>query len=228
MTTLSPAPTLAEAIVAALAEGEDATAARLLRRAFGRADCSGTDDLPELLEALAEYFMTTDQPEEAFAAAARAVCMTETRAHEPEGLRCRCRVAEILLRFGLAEEAYAVYATVAQDAPGQTWVHEAAGTGYLDAGEHELALAWLSAGLEIALANGEASCVNRLMGLRRIAMGAFDLPADALDAQAIELLELTRDHQLEDLVALEEIDLTADDPERLIRLVTALRPAKRY
>ena len=157
----------------------------------------------------------------------KAVCMTEARAQEPEGLRCRCRIAEILLRFGLAEEAYAVYATVAQDAPGQTWVHEAAGTGYLDAGEHELALAWLSAGLETALVSEERSCVDRLLGLRRITMDAMGVPPDTLDGQAGEFLDLARDHVLDDLVVLDEIDLTRD-PRRFIRLVGALRSARQY
>jgi tetratricopeptide (TPR) repeat protein len=183
METPPPRPrTLEEAITAALATGDEPTAAALLRRAFDRPDQRGTGDLPELLEELAEYFVSLDRYEDAIAAATSAALITSAPAED--GLRRRARVAQVLLSAGLVDEACAVYAAVAEDAPGQTWVHEAAGSDYVDAEEFELAFAWLTGGLEIAVADGQpVECVRRLCGLRRIAMMALGMPPDDLDGQ---------------------------------------------
>ncbi|HVM19171.1 MAG TPA: hypothetical protein VM307_04355, partial [Egibacteraceae bacterium] len=140
-------------------------------------------DLPELLEEFAGYFASCDRHEEAIAAAVHAVRLTSDGSEQ--ALRRRARIAEILLRAGLSDEACAVYASIAEEAPGQTWVHEAAGSAYADAQEYDLALAWLTAGLELAVTNDESeACVRRLCGLRRIAMAELGVAADDLDGQA--------------------------------------------
>jgi hypothetical protein len=64
-----------------------------LRRAFGHSARDTTDDLPELLEELAEYYLSVDRAEDAITAAGRAVMMTPSAAGQPDALRRRCRTA---------------------------------------------------------------------------------------------------------------------------------------
>ena len=183
------APTLEQAIEIALAGGDEERAAAMLRHAFGREPLRGRSDLPELLEELTEYFVAADRPEDAISAASRAVLMTPDSGVDHEVLRRRCRIAEVLLNAGLLDEAYAVYAAIAEQVPTEAWVHEAAGSDYLDAGELEFALAWLTAGLHIAMAAGDdLMCIARLLGLRRVAMSAMGRGADELDVAAGALL----------------------------------------
>ncbi len=181
---MAAAPTLEHAITLALAHGDEQSATVLLRQAFGGDGRGDEAELPELLEELTEYFVSVDRPEDAIAAASRAVLMTPRNTAEPEGPRRRCRIAEVLLNAGLPDEACAVYAAVAEEAAGETWVHEAAGSDYIDAGEFELGYAWLTAGLEIAVAAGEADCIARLQGLRRLSMTMLAMPLDDLDRRA--------------------------------------------
>lgn len=223
----SDRPTLEDAILAALADGDDAAAAALLRIAFG-GDGTGTGDLPELLEELAEYFVSVDRPEDALTAASRAILLTPSGADDQELLKRRCRMAEGMLVAGLAEEATAVYTAVAQEAPGQTWVYEAAGSDYIEAGEHELALAWLTAGLELAIAQRDHECVALLCALRRTSMRALGHAPDALERRAAALLggdveseEAVHDAQGDDLALMTELEAEGD--QDTLRLVQTLR-----
>lgn len=221
----SPAPTVDHAILAALAAGDHRRAAMLLRRAFGTAAHDGEADLPELLEELAEYFASAHREEDAVAAAAWAALVGTTHEGGPDELRRRRRIAEMLLRMGLPDDACAVYAAVAAEAPCQTWVHEAAASDYADAGDFELAFAWVTAGLEQAVTQEEKTCIARLLGLRRMAMDALELSADDLDQQASAVL---RQRQMpsaaaDDLELLVELDGDGVPPERALRLLGILR-----
>jgi tetratricopeptide (TPR) repeat protein len=221
-------PTLEEAILAALADGDDPAAAALLRVAFG-GETAGVEDLPELLEELAEYFVSVNRPEDALTAASKAIMLTPSGADAQALLKRRCRVAEGMLAAGLAEEATAVYAAVAQEAPGQTWVHEAAGSDYVEAGEHEMAYAWLTAGLELAVAQRDPDCAERLSTLRRISMTALGRSPDSLDRQAAALIGgepaadtgPATDADEDDLALITELE--ADGDQDTLRLVQTLR-----
>lgn len=228
MKTLSSTPSLEGAITAALAAGRDEAAAVMLRRAFGREGAGDRDDLPELLEELAEYYLSRGRPEDAMAAAGRAVLMTPVVADEPELLRRRCRIGEILLKAGLVDEACAVYASLAEEARGETWIHELAGSDYVDADEHELAFAWLTAGLEFALAKGDPDDgVARLAGLRRISMSALGLTPDALDRQAQGRCATPDAHaaDADDLMLIDELEHEGVAGEATLRLLHCLRRA---
>ena len=224
-TSQSRPPTLEQAILTTLADGDEQAAVVLLRRAFGSGGSSDGSDLPELLEELAEYFASVGRPEDAFAVAARAVLLSCSDDDDAELPRCRCRIAEMLLKMGLGDEACAVYTAVAEESPGETWIHEAAGADYLDAGDDELAFAWLTAGLEQAVRDDEKSCIARLLGLRRVTMEALDLPRDELDVHAGALLEARDAHSSEadDLLLLVELDGDGVAPQRALRLLECLR-----
>ena len=220
-------PTLEDAILTALADGDDAAAAALLQVAFG-GETAGPDDLPELLEQLTEYFVSVNRPEDALAAASRAIMLTPTGADAHRVLQRRCRMAEGMLAAGLVEEACAVYTAVAQEAPGQTWVHEAAGSDYVEAGEHEMAFAWLTAGLELAIGQGDPECVERLCTLRRISMRALGHEPDALEHNAAALIggdfepqAAEHDVEIDDLALITELE--ADGDQDALRLVQTLR-----
>jgi tetratricopeptide (TPR) repeat protein len=205
-------PTLQDAILEALAEGDDFAAAALLRIAFGTGDGSGggTEDLPELLEELAEYFVSVNRPEDALAAAGKAVLLTPSGADGQRLLSRRCRIGEAMLSAGLVDEACAVYVAIAQEAPGQTWVHEAAGSDYIEAGEQELAFAWLTAGLELAVEDGDVECADRLRGLRHISMRALGKRPDPVERAAAAL------------VGGDAVVLAAGDQDDDLSLVTTL------
>lgn len=85
----------------------------------------------------------------------------------------RCRRAEILTRHGRLQEAAAIWNEVARDTPDDVWLYNNAGLEYGAIGEHELALGWLTKGLELAVRTGDA---ERLVGQLR------DLRADSLAA----------------------------------------------
>lgn len=85
----------------------------------------------------------------------------------------RCRRAEILTRHGRAEEAAAVWDEVGRDTPDDVWLYNNAGLEYGAIGEHEIALGWLTKGLELAVATGDP---ERLLGQLR------DLRAQSLAA----------------------------------------------
>ncbi len=230
MATAEPrSATLEEAIFGALDAGDEERAAGMLRRAFGRRPLAGAADLSELLEELAEYYASQDRPEDALALATRVAMMSSQGSEpSPDALRRRCRVAEMLLRCGLSEEACAVYAAIVEEAPGETWVHEAAGSDYADAGDHELAFAWLTAGLELAMLNSEANCAARLLWLRRMSMAELDLPLDDLDREATELIKRPSrpSPDADDLHLLVELEGEGVAPERALRLLACLRQAQ--
>jgi tetratricopeptide (TPR) repeat protein len=212
---------LESAIDAALAAGNDATALDLLRRAFG----GGRADLAELLEELTEYRLAVGRPEAALDAAARALLVDAGDAEE-DVLRRRSRIAEILLAAGLPEEAFAVFADVAQEGGDATCVHEAAGRVYLEAGETELALGWLTAGLEIAVADGDpGGCGARVLDLRRGALTALGRGRDALDGRAASLLPdpVDRTADVDDLIVIDELDRDGIPAELVLGIVRSLR-----
>ncbi len=218
--------TVEEAITDALAARDNNRAAALLRRAFGTDDATGTADLPELLEEFAEYLAVSERADEALAIMVRAAELASPDADQAELLRRRCRVAEMLLKAGLLDEASAIYIGVAEEAPGQAWVHETAGSDHLDAGEEDLAFAWLTAGLEQAIANGDdGRCVARLLGLRRMSMGALGLAVDDLDRQAASRIETPHicSADADDLVLVGELEGEGVAPERALRLLECLR-----
>lgn len=219
-------PTVAEAILAAVSRGDDHAATVMLGRAFGCAAGVDEADLPALLEELAEYMLEQDRTEEAFAAASSAVLSTPSPEADEAVLRRRCRVAEVLLKGGLVDEACALYVAVKQAAPWAPWVHEVAGSDHLDAGEPELALAWLTSGLELALDQRAApEDVAPLLERRRAGMVELGWPPDDLDRRASALLRCPPAHHPEgdEVVLAAQLDGTGGSAEQVVRLLARLR-----
>ena len=224
----SPGKTLEQAITDALVSGNEEAAASMLRRAFGRRPHGGVDDLPELLEELAEYFVAQDRTEDAIGAAGRAVLMTTAPLRDAEVVRRRCRIAEILLKAGLPDEAMAVYAAVAEDAPDETCVHEAASNDYLDVGDPEMAYAWSTAGVEHGITRSNTDgCLGRLVSLRRAAMGELGWGRDDLDRRATQLLAQGRLGHVPDTLVIESEADTEVASDRAVELLDQLRQRHR-
>lgn len=102
-----------------------------------------------------------------------------------EGYDCepdpRCRRAEILTRHGRLAEAAAIWQQVERDTPDDVWVYNNAGLEYGDVGEHELALEWLTKGLELAIRTGDPErLVGQLRDLRAKALGTLGREPDRL------------------------------------------------
>ena len=221
--------TLEQAIIAALAAGDDDQAAALLRHAFGYEHTSKSADLPELLEELTEYFLSQDRSEDAIAVASEALLATSPGPGDPAVLRRRCRIGEILLKVDLPDEACAVYASIAQEAPDDaTFVHQVAGSDYLDAGEHELAFAWLTAGLQIALRQQDQEAAAALLVLRRASMHALALPPDPLDQRASAPASPAHapSAEADDLLLHDELDRHRDTGGHVLDLLEQLRRAR--
>ena len=63
----------------------------------------------------------------------------------------RSDIAEFHLRVGRDEEAAAIWADLKASDPDAVWLYKAAGLSYSEIGEHELAVAWLGEGIELAM-----------------------------------------------------------------------------
>ena len=63
----------------------------------------------------------------------------------------RSDIAEFHLRAGRREEAAAIWAELKASDPDDVWLYNAAGLSYNEIGEHELAVAWLGEGIELAM-----------------------------------------------------------------------------
>ena len=103
------------------------------------------------------------------------------------GYRCspdpRCRRAEILTRHGRIAEAAAIWEAVAADTPDDVWVCNNAGLEYGAIGEHEVALSWLTRGLELAVRTGDPErLVGQLRELRGASLAEFGREPDALQS----------------------------------------------
>ncbi len=102
-----------------------------------------------------------------------------------EGYECepdpRCRRAEILTRHGRLAEAAAIWRQLERDTPDDVWLYNNAGLEYGDVGEHELALEWLTKGLELAIRTGDPErLVGQLRDLRVKSLAALGREPDRL------------------------------------------------
>ena len=133
-------------------EDDEALAAALVE-AVGVARVSPDSDLPpvaELAGDLADVYERLGRVDEAVAAMREAIEAGWDGV--PDG---RCRVAEILTAAGRLDEATVIWRQVAGEFPDDVWVHNNAGIEYARAGEHEIAVGYLTRGLELALGSGD-------------------------------------------------------------------------
>lgn len=159
-----PAEDYAEVLERAIATCEaDATAAEYL-------------DVVDLHSELAEAYDRLGRVEEALREADLLVELGDRSQPDP-----RCRRAEILTRHGRLDEAAAIWDAVAADTPDDVWVYNNAGLEYGAVGEHELAVSWLTRGLELAVRTGDPErLVGQLRDLRAASLAKLGREPDEL------------------------------------------------
>jgi tetratricopeptide (TPR) repeat protein len=162
------------------AAGPPETYARVLERALAacEADPAADEylDVLELHDELADAYDRLGRVEDAL----RHADVLVQRGYECEP-DPRCRRAEILTRHGRAEEAAAIWDEVALDTPDDVWLYNNAGLEYGAIGEHEIALAWLAKGLELAVRTGDPErLVGQLRELRAESLAALGREPDRL------------------------------------------------
>ena len=162
------------------AAGPPEVYALVLERALAACEADqATDeylDVLELHDELAEAYDRLGRVEDALRHADVLVDRGYQSAPDP-----RCRRAEILTRHGRLQEAAAIWDEVARDTPDDVWLYNNAGLEYGDIGEHELAHAWLTKGLELAVRTGDPErLVSQLRDLRAQSLAALGREPDRL------------------------------------------------
>ena len=144
--------------------------------------------LPELLGELSEAYEQLGRTEDALDTMRSAITAGYAGAPDP-----RCRLAEILLRAGRAEQTHPIFARVKAETPDDVWLYNNAGLEYGAAGDDERALEWLTEGLELALSTGDPErLVAQMSDLRRESLKALGRQLDDLEARADEFLAQPR------------------------------------
>lgn len=97
----------------------------------------------------------------------------------------RANIAELLVECGRRDEADALYGRLRARCSDDVWLYNSAGYAYAAAGDHETALRWIDAGLDLALASGDPEqVVDQLADMRAKSLGALGRdPADDLVAR---------------------------------------------
>jgi hypothetical protein len=82
------------------------------------------------------------------------------------------------------------------DDPGEVWLYNAAGLSYNEVGEHELAVAWLGEGIELAIATEDPEGIAaQLSDVRRRSLKALGRESDELEQRVDPFLEQWRERK---------------------------------
>ena len=131
-------------------------------------------DLAGLLDELAEAYAALSRFDDALDAMRQAIDAGYAGQPDP-----RCRLAEIQLRAGRADEAHRIFAEVRQDTPDDVWLYNNAGLEYHHAGDHTRALEWLDPGLELAMTTHDPErLVDQLADFRQRTLDALGREVD--------------------------------------------------
>jgi tetratricopeptide (TPR) repeat protein len=111
------------------------------------------------------------------------------RGGDSEDAERLCDLAEKLMRRGLEPQARSLWEQARADFPGDVWVYVQAGIAYADIADHVTALAWVTAGTELALRTGDPEAtLEQLVPLRASCLSAVGDEPDTVQARA-ELAE---------------------------------------
>ena len=172
--------------------------------------------LPECYGDLAQSFNRSGRYDDAIAAQERAIELGWGGRPDP-----RSDVAEFHLRAGRGAEAAEIWAELKQGDRDDVWLYNAAGLSYSEIGEHELAVQWLTDGLELALRTDDPEGIAaQLSDVRRRSLEAVGLQADELDRRVDEFLlrRREREHERDSFLDLRQAlddSLPPDDLPRL-------------
>jgi tetratricopeptide (TPR) repeat protein len=134
----------------------------------------------ELLIDLAEAYSRAGRTEEAIATHERAMAAGYDAVPDP-----RMDVARYLAHAGRKEEARKIHEEVVAHDPGDVWFYNAAGFDEVDMGDHERAVRWFGAGIELCLGrNDPEGVLEQLAEHRAKSLEALDRPDDALQRRA--------------------------------------------
>ena len=102
----------------------------------------------------------------------------------------RSDIAEFHLRAGRYEEAAAIWAELKASDPDDVWLYNAAGLSYNEIGEHELAVAWLGDGIELAMRiDDPEGIIDQLSHVRQTSLEALGRGLDELEQRVDPFLE---------------------------------------
>ena len=105
----------------------------------------------------------------------------------------RSDIAEFHLRAGREEQAAAIWAELKASEPDDVWLYNAAGLSYNEVGQHELAVAWLGEGIELAMRTDDPEgIINQLSDVRRHSLRALGRDLDELQQQVDPFIEQWR------------------------------------
>ncbi len=144
--------------------------------------------MPECYADLARSFDHREQYDDAIAAMEQAI-KHGWNGH-PDG---RSDIAEFHLRAGRSQQAARIWAQLKLDDPSEVWLYNAAGLSYNEVGEHELAVAWLGEGIELAIGTDDPEdIVAQLSDIRRRSLKALGREPDELEQRVDPFLEQSR------------------------------------
>ncbi len=144
--------------------------------------------LPECYAELARSFDHHGRQDDAIAAMEHAI--EYGWSGNPDG---RSDIAEFHLRAGRTAEAATVWSQLKAQDPSDVWLYNAAGLSYGEVGEHELAVAWLGEGLELAMSSEDPEGIGaQLSDLRHRSLEALGREPDALAQRVDPFLERWR------------------------------------
>jgi len=163
--------------------------ARSMLDDLARAPGTGGLWLPECYADLAQAFDRRGQRDDAIAAMERAIENGWSGRPDP-----RSDIAEFHLRAGRHEEAARIWADLKAEDPDDVWLYNAAGLSYSEVGDHELAVAWLGEGIELAIRTKDSEgIVPQLSEVRRKNLAVLGCDLDDLERQAEEFVAEWRD-----------------------------------
>jgi tetratricopeptide (TPR) repeat protein len=143
------------------------------------AELQDTGDLymPECYADLAREYDRQGRHDDAIAVHQRAIEHGWRTIPDP-----RSDIAEYHLRAGRHEEAAAIWAELKAANPDDVWLYNAAGLSYNEIEEHELAVAWLGEGIELAMRiDDPEGIISQLSDVRRNSLNAVGRELDELE-----------------------------------------------
>jgi len=169
----------------------DLDAARAILDELAELPDTGDLWMPECYADLAREYDRLRRHDDAIASLERAIELGWGGRPHP-----RSDIAEFHLRAGRREEAAAIWAELKVSDPDDVWLYNAAGLSYSEVGEHELAVAWLGEGIELAIRTEDLEgIVPQLSEVRRRSLAALDRDVDELERRADEFVAQWRERE---------------------------------
>ena len=175
---------LAMSFEQALKEGDLDVARAILDELVDLPDTGGLW-MPECYADLAREYDRQGRHDDAIALLERAIELGWGGKPHP-----RSDIAEFHLRAGRHEEAAAIWAELKASDPDDVWLYNAAGLSYSEIGEHELAVAWLGEGIELAMRTDDPEgIIDQLSDVRRRSLDALGRDLDELEQRVDPFME---------------------------------------